>query len=170
LSSSFRRPGTRRKRFSHPRLRRRRPFLSSDATFCCFGSFIASCVLAHSVCCSCRSATYQKGRHTHVLRLSSQSLLQLFEVSHSFHHCSLLNVALVSMDRLSAFFQIRCTSVSYNSAFFGEKQGGVVIHFFLHILPLLPLLLACVDSFSHFTEQELDMRFTSPASCNCKGS
>jgi hypothetical protein len=129
LSSSFRRPGTRWKRFSHPRLRRRRPFLSSDPTFCCFGSFIASCVLAHSVCCSCRSATYPKGRHKHVLPLSSRSLLQLFEVSHSFLHCSLLDVTLVSMDRLSAFFQIRCTSVSYSSAFLGEKQGGVVSWF-----------------------------------------
>jgi hypothetical protein len=65
--------------------------------------FIASCVLAHRNCCSCRSATYQQGRHAQVLRLSSRSLLQLFEVSDSFHHPSLGYVDLVSMDTLSAF-------------------------------------------------------------------
>jgi hypothetical protein len=34
--------------------------------------------------------------------------------------------------------------------FFGDKQSGVLIHFVLHILQLLSLLFACVDSCSPF--------------------
>jgi hypothetical protein len=42
------------------------------------------------------------------------SLLHLFEVSHSFHHSSPCYVDLVSMDSLSAFFQIRCGHLAFS--------------------------------------------------------
>jgi hypothetical protein len=117
VSFSFRRPATRRKRLSPlDSVAVVRSFLPMLIFLSRFLELMMSVVLV-DLLRSRRAGTRRS------------SLLRLFEVSHSFHHSSLCYVDLVSMDSLSAFFQIRCGHYCRGSEQQHLSRGSVKVKY-----------------------------------------